>query len=215
MLADCDFYSSGESGSDGSYARSQEHNGNYVLQKRSLDEPSGPEGNGVSTMNVYLGHPEGNGVLGNAPTSTTLMMVPEKPVLSTPSLNIGMDYWSGSMVPSGHEGLKSQCVLGAHAPVTGTMAFSGPNRDGGGSTEMWVQDDREQKREKRKQANRESARRSRMRKQFEYEELAEKVASLTAENDSLKLEVNKLGDLYKKLSSENSSLLERIHKIQG
>lgn len=197
MPADCDYSSSGESESEGSLGRSQDDTGSFVLQKRSLNEPSG--------------HTEGNGMFASAPMVTGHMAM-DKPMMLTPGIHIGMEYWSGPMVSTGQEVLKPQYGL---ASTAGTMPYNGPGNEGKGPGDMWSQDDREQKREKRKQANRESARRSRMRKQFEYEDLAEKVASLTAENDSLKLEVNRLGDLYKKLSNEKSALLERVHKVQS
>ncbi|XP_038972632.1 common plant regulatory factor 1-like [Phoenix dactylifera] len=47
------------------------------------------------------------------------------------------------------------------SPAAGAM-MPGRNR---GSSELWIQDERELKRERRKQSNRESARRSRLRKQ--------------------------------------------------
>lgn len=190
MRADRDYSSSGDSGSDGSCGRSQEVNESFT---RSLAELSGSN--------------EGNGAFVHAPVAAGHAVM-EYPVMLPHGMNMGMEYWSRSAVPSGHEVSKPQYVL-AH---TGTIPF---NADAKGNGNMWLsQDNKEQKREKRKQANRESARRSRMRKQFEYEELAEKVASLTAENDTLKSEVNRLGDLYRKLSSERSALLERVQKAR-
>eukprot|EP00250_Pteridium_aquilinum_P012908 c21022_g1_i1 orf=240-701(+) len=147
MPADCDYSSSGESGSDGSCGRSQEDTGSFVLQKRSLAETPGRN--------------EENGMFGNTPVASG-HTVPEKPVLLTPGMNTGMEYWSSPTVSTGHEGLKPQYLL---APAQGTMPFNGASNEARGSGDMWSKDDREQKREKRKQANRESARRSRMRKQ--------------------------------------------------
>ncbi|XP_059651298.1 common plant regulatory factor 1-like [Cornus florida] len=76
--------------------------------------------------------------------------------------------------------------------------------------EAWLPDERELKREKRKQSNRESARRSRLRKQAETEELAVRVESLTAENITLKSEVNRLTENSGKLKLENAKLLEKL-----
>ncbi|GER37906.1 BZIP78 [Striga asiatica] len=76
--------------------------------------------------------------------------------------------------------------------------------------EAWLQDERELKRERRKQSNRESARRSRLRKQAETEELAVKVQSLTAENISLKAEINKLMESSEHMKLENAALLEKL-----
>lgn len=78
------------------------------------------------------------------------------------------------------------------------------------SAESPDQDGRESKRERRKQSNRDSARRSRLRKQAETEELAKKVELLTAENTSLRREINRLTESSKKLSSENSALMVKL-----
>ncbi|OIT00041.1 PREDICTED: transcriptional activator TAF-1-like isoform X2 [Nicotiana attenuata] len=76
--------------------------------------------------------------------------------------------------------------------------------------EVWLQNEREIKREKRKQSNRESARRSRLRKQAEAEELAIRVQSLTSENLGLKSEINKFTENSEKLKLENAALMERL-----
>ncbi|KAM0856193.1 hypothetical protein ACQ4PT_049273 [Festuca glaucescens] len=78
------------------------------------------------------------------------------------------------------------------------------------SAESPDQDGRESKRERRKQSNRDSARRSRLRKQAETEELAKKAELLTAENTSLRREINRLTESSKKLSSENSALMVKL-----
>ncbi|XP_022757495.1 common plant regulatory factor 1-like isoform X2 [Durio zibethinus] len=77
-------------------------------------------------------------------------------------------------------------------------------------SEVWLQNDRELKRERRKQSNRESARRSRLRKQAETEELARKVESLTAENAALRSEINQLSEKSEKLRLENATLVEGL-----
>ncbi|KAE8723286.1 putative aldose 1-epimerase [Hibiscus syriacus] len=78
------------------------------------------------------------------------------------------------------------------------------------SPEVWLQNERELKRERRKQSNRESARRSRLRKQAETEELTCKVESLTAENASLRSEINLLTEKSDKLRQENATLVEGL-----
>nr|ANS71549.1 bZIP protein 5 [Lonicera japonica] len=80
--------------------------------------------------------------------------------------------------------------------------------------ETWTQNERELKRERRKQSNRESARRSRLRKQAEAEELAIKVESLTAENMTLKSEINLLTEKSEKLKLENAKLMEKMKGAQ-
>ncbi|KAI8026155.1 Common plant regulatory factor 1 [Camellia lanceoleosa] len=76
--------------------------------------------------------------------------------------------------------------------------------------EAWLQNERELKRERRKQSNRESARRSRLRKQAEAEELAIRVDSLTAENMTLKSEINRLTENSEKLKLENTALMAKL-----
>ncbi|GAB4861643.1 Common plant regulatory factor [Ancistrocladus abbreviatus] len=83
------------------------------------------------------------------------------------------------------------------------------------SSEAWLQNERELKRERRKQSNRESARRSRLRKQAETEDLARRVESLNAENMALKSEINELVENSEKLRSENASLMEKLKRIRG
>ncbi|KAF5953114.1 hypothetical protein HYC85_011058 [Camellia sinensis] len=76
--------------------------------------------------------------------------------------------------------------------------------------EAWLQNERELKRERRKQSNRESARRSRLRKQAEAEVLATRVDSLTAENMTLKSEINRLTENSEKLKLENTALMAKL-----
>lgn len=85
----------------------------------------------------------------------------------------------------------------------------------GTPNESWLHNERELKRERRKQSNRESARRSRLRKQAEAEELAIKVDSLTAENATLKSEINRLTENSEKLKNENAKLMEIMKNAQS
>lgn len=80
--------------------------------------------------------------------------------------------------------------------------------------EAWIQNERELKRERRKQSNRESARRSRLRKQAETEELAKKVQSLTAENVTLRSEINKIVENSEQLKHENAALMDKLKNAQ-
>ncbi|KAL9245397.1 hypothetical protein vseg_019058 [Gypsophila vaccaria] len=83
------------------------------------------------------------------------------------------------------------------------------------SSEVWIQNEREMKRERRKQSNRESARRSRLRRQAEAEELGRKVDSLNAENLALKSEISQFMENSKKLRLENAALLEKLKCLQS
>ncbi|URD96264.1 hypothetical protein MUK42_03893 [Musa troglodytarum] len=69
-------------------------------------------------------------------------------------------------------------------------------------------DVRELKRQRRKQSNRESARRSRLRKQAEYEELAQRVEALRDENAALQAEVARIKKEYDALLALNATLKE-------
>ncbi|XVF73081.1 hypothetical protein PTKIN_Ptkin12aG0172500 [Pterospermum kingtungense] len=93
-------------------------------------------------------------------------------------------------------------------------AKSSPTPCGVLPSDVWLQNEREAKRERRKQSNRESARRSRLRKQAETEELADKVESLTAENATLRSEINQLTEKSEKLRLENATLAEGLKKAQ-
>ncbi|CAL9162533.1 unnamed protein product [Musa hybrid cultivar] len=119
------------------------------------------------------------------------------------NLNIGMEYWAASSlshIPSIHGKMPTTAVGGAVAP-------SVPSKH-------WLQDERERKRQRRKQSNREAARRSRMRKQAEFEELANRAETLNEENTSLRTELNRIKSEYEHLLSENNSLKEKLGEVQ-
>lgn len=127
----------------------------------------------------------------------------------TTNLNIGMDYWgapTSSTIPAMRGKVPS-------APVTGGIVTAG-SRDSVQS-QLWLQDEREIKRQRRKQSNRESARRSRLRKQAECDELAQRAEALKEENASLRSEVSRIKSEYEQLLSENASLKERLGEIPG
>ncbi|XP_039062646.1 G-box-binding factor 3-like isoform X2 [Hibiscus syriacus] len=98
-------------------------------------------------------------------------------------------------------------VLELRNPHTLSAKSSPMSVPGVMSSEVWLQNEQELKRERRKQSNRESARRSRLRKQAEAEELTRKVESLTAENASLRSEINLLTEKSEKLRRDNATLV--------
>ncbi|MCL7024075.1 hypothetical protein MKW94_018683 [Papaver nudicaule] len=128
----------------------------------------------------------------------------------TTNLNIGMDYWgtpTPSAVPAVHGKVPPATVPGSVVPngIAGSREGVQP--------ELWIQDERELKRQRRKQSNRESARRSRLRKQAECEELAQRVEVLKEENSGLKSQVSRIRSEYEQLLSQNSSFKERLGEI--
>ncbi|CAK9264062.1 unnamed protein product [Sphagnum jensenii] len=76
-------------------------------------------------------------------------------------------------------------------------------------SELWLQDEREVKRQRRKQSNRESARRSRLRKQAECEELGARADTLAVENQALRNELARVTEECKRLEAENASLVKQ------
>lgn len=127
----------------------------------------------------------------------------------TTNLNVGMDYWgapTSSTVPAMRGKVPATQVAGGIVP-TGS-------RDNVQS-QLWLQDERELKRQRRKQSNRESARRSRLRKQAECDELAQRAESLKEENGNLRAEVNRIKCEYEQLVAENNSLKARLGEIPG
>ncbi|XP_021679640.2 bZIP transcription factor 16 isoform X2 [Hevea brasiliensis] len=127
----------------------------------------------------------------------------------TTNLNIGMDYWgapASSAIPAIHGKVPN-------TPVAGGIVSTG-SRDTVQS-QIWLQDEREVKRQRRKQSNRESARRSRLRKQAECDELAQRAEALKEENANLRSEVNRIKSDYEQLLAENASLKERLGEFGG
>ncbi|CAK9153233.1 unnamed protein product [Ilex paraguariensis] len=127
----------------------------------------------------------------------------------TTNLNIGMDYWgaaTSSSIPAMHGKVPS-------APVAGGLVTAG-SRDSAQS-QLWIQDERELKRQRRKQSNRESARRSRLRKQAECDELAKGAEVLKEENATLRAEVARIKSEYEQLLAQNASLKERLGEVPG
>ncbi|KAL9242662.1 hypothetical protein vseg_016644 [Gypsophila vaccaria] len=119
------------------------------------------------------------------------------------NLNIGMDYWGGPA---------SSPMPAMQGKVSASVAAG--SRDNLQS-QLWLQDERELKRQRRKQSNRESARRSRLRKQAECDELAQRAEVLKDENANLRSELNRIRSEYDQLMAENHALKVRLGEAPG
>uniref|UniRef100_A0A0E0KB31 BZIP domain-containing protein n=1 Tax=Oryza punctata TaxID=4537 RepID=A0A0E0KB31_ORYPU len=131
---------------------------------------------------------------------------PVPPPMAGPAtgVNMGMDYWgTPTSVPMHNKVIAAP----ASAPSSNSrdVVLSDPA----------IQDERELKRQKRKQSNRESARRSRLRKQAEWEEVANRADLLKQENSSLKEELKQLQEKCNSLTSENTTLHEKLKELEG
>lgn len=215
------FPQSGGSGSEGSSEGSEgvnSQNGYETGRARSL-EPLTINGTSATDANTL----QYNAQAGEANTTvnrSTMALVPPAPVpgmstvsLPTTNLNIGMGVYNvpaqGSVTPvKGRQGTTNS--VSTIVPAASQLI---PGHDGVPS-ELWVQDERELKRQKRKQSNRESAKRSRMKKQMECEELSAKVETLTSENMALRNEINLIAEESEKLASENESLKVMMRNYQ-
>ncbi|GMI95598.1 basic region/leucine zipper transcription factor 16 [Hibiscus trionum] len=193
--------SESEGTSEGSDANSQ----NELQLKSGGGKDSGGEAsqNGGPTS----AHSIANTAMAIVPISTTgaTTAVPGP----TTNLHIGMDYWgtpASSNVPAMHTKISS-------TPVAGGIVT--PASRDSVQSQLWLQDERELKRQRRKQSNRESARRSRLRKQAECDELAQRAEVLKEENAHLRSEVNRLQSEYEQLNAENTSLKERLGEVPG
>ncbi|KAF8398898.1 hypothetical protein HHK36_014762 [Tetracentron sinense] len=205
---------SGESGSEGSSEGSD-----ATSQNGSQEKPCGKQGS-VDTVaqNVTTVCNISSGVTQIPPTQAMLnqsMVMPVVPISvsgPTTNLNIGMDYWGGS-APSSAATTRAKLSV---VPATAAMVTSSlMGSHDGVSTEHWIKDERELKRQRRKQSNRESARRSRLRKQAECEELVQRMEILKGENSSLREELERTREECEKLAAENASLTEKLQKYQG
>ncbi|KAG9451684.1 hypothetical protein H6P81_004588 [Aristolochia fimbriata] len=197
---------SGESASEGSSEGSDANSQNGSQQKSNYGGDS-VEGETAQDRNVERGPL--NGISRTPPHTTlnqTMSMMPMTPAGGvagpTTNLNIGMDYWGAPPTPP-----LSMLRGKVPASTVGSGMGAGAPRE---QSDLWLQDERELKRQRRKQSNRESARRSRLRKQAECEELAKRVEVLTEENKTLKSEVTRIRDEYEHLLAKNTSLKERL-----
>uniref|UniRef100_A0A1D1YAU4 Transcription factor HBP-1a n=1 Tax=Anthurium amnicola TaxID=1678845 RepID=A0A1D1YAU4_9ARAE len=199
------FSQSGESGSEGSSEGSDANSQNDSQQKTAAE--ASQNGSAARSSQNVAAHATSQG-----PVTQPMSMMPMLPAAApggvtgpTTNLNIGMEYWSAPTLS------QIAPVRGKvhNAPVGGVLVPSGQNIP----PDLWLQDERELKRERRKQSNRESARRSRLRKQAECEDLAQRVESLKDENTSLRAEVSCVRKEYELLLAENNSLKERIGGI--
>ncbi|KAM0029792.1 putative transcription factor bZIP family [Helianthus debilis subsp. tardiflorus] len=191
-------------------------NGAYPKSAESGSEGSsdGSDGNSENDSQMKVGSRQNsiegeNGNSANGGQSGPLSVVNQSVAGPATNLNIGMEYWNGtntSNIPAMHGNIPS-------APVAGGIVTTGP-RDNMQS-QLWLQDERELKRQRRKQSNRESARRSRLRKQAECDELAQRAEALKEENSSLRAEVGRLRSEYEQLLAQNSSLKERLGESSG
>ncbi|XP_065004886.1 bZIP transcription factor 1-B-like isoform X5 [Musa acuminata AAA Group] len=193
------FSQSGESGSESSSEGSDANSQNDSHPKttgghESLGAEASQSGsqNGVTRTpsQAMLSHP-----MSMVPMPAT---APGAVAGPTTNLNIGMDYWgapSSSPIPM-HGKIPATAVGGAAVP--------------GAPSDIWLQDERELKRQRRKQSNRESARRSRLRKQAEYEELAQRAEALREDNASLRAELTRINKDYEHLLSQNMLLKEKL-----
>ncbi|KAM3270841.1 bZIP transcription factor 16 isoform X1 [Capsicum chacoense] len=200
---------SAESGSEGSSEGSDAHS-----QNESPMNSGGRQDSADTSQNGNAAHGSQNG--GTAATHS--MINQTMAIVSAPgaggipgpatNLNIGMDYWgaaTSSPIPAMHGRVP--------VSVAGGLVTTG-SRDSVQS-QMWIQDERELKRQKRKQSNRESARRSRLRKQAECDELAQRAEVLKEENAALRAEVNRIRSDYEHLLAQNASLKERLGEVPG
>ncbi|XP_010276801.1 PREDICTED: bZIP transcription factor 16-like [Nelumbo nucifera] len=202
--------SAGEGSSEGSDTNSQNDSQQKASGQDSVEGEASQNGNAVNTPVNGVPRPLPNAMLNQA---VVIMPMPTAGAPGgvagpTTNLNIGMDYWAApSSIPA-------LCGKVPSAPVAGGIVPTGVvgSREGVQS-ELWIQDERELKRQRRKQSNRESARRSRLRKQAECEELAQRVEVLTEENATLRSEVTRIRSEYEELLSRNASMKERFGEI--
>ncbi|KAL0324172.1 UNVERIFIED_CONTAM: bZIP transcription factor 16 [Sesamum calycinum] len=204
---------SAESGSEGS-SEGSDANSQNDSQVKSGGRPDSEE----PSQNGSAPHSSQGGGPGtpHAIINQTMAMVPMPAVGAvsgvpgpTTNLNIGMDYW-GATPQSAVPAMRGKVPA---TPVAGGMVTTG-SRDSIQS-QLWIQDERELKRQRRKQSNRESARRSRLRKQAECDELAQRAETLKEENASLRAEVARIRSEYEQLLAQNASLKEKLGEHPG
>ncbi|CAL9084690.1 unnamed protein product [Musa textilis] len=192
------FSQSGESGSESSSEGSDANSQNVSISFLSFFLRTAAEASQSGSQNGVTRTP--SQAMLSHPMSMVSMPATAPGAVAGPTtnLNIGMDYWgapSSSPIPM-HGKIPATAVGGAAVP--------------GAPGDIWLQDERELKRQRRKQSNRESARRSRLRKQAEYEELAQRAEALREDNASLRAELTRINKDYEQLLSQNTLLKEKL-----
>ncbi|CAL0314183.1 unnamed protein product [Lupinus luteus] len=201
---------SGESASEGTSEGSDADSQNDSHLKSGGRQDSYEEEPSQNGSSAHASHNEGL----NAPHTVVNQTMSILPISAggapgavpgpTTNLNIGMDYW-GTPTSGNIPAMRGM----APSPAVAGGVVTAGSRDSVQS-QLWLQDERELKRQRRKQSNRESARRSRLRKQAECDELAQRAEALKEENASLRSEVNRIRSGYEQLLSENAALKERL-----
>ncbi|KAI8546959.1 hypothetical protein RHMOL_Rhmol07G0159900 [Rhododendron molle] len=185
----------------------------FLLSKRNPEDSQTKPSEAEACRNGVAMHGSQNGGPNTLPTMVNQSMaIMPMPAVGAPggvpgpttNLNIGMDYWGTATPPT----LPALHGKASPAPVAGGMVTAG-SRDSLQS-QLWLQDERELKKQRRKQSNRESARRSRLRKQAECDELAQRAEALNEENASLRSELSRIRNEYDQLLAQNASLKERL-----
>ncbi|KAF6138950.1 hypothetical protein GIB67_025679 [Kingdonia uniflora] len=205
------FSQGGESGGRGSSEGSDGNSQNDSQHSEKGSEDAEAQ-NGGTACSVSSGVTEAPPVQTAMSESMILALPPNCVSGPATNLNIGVDYWGGHL-PSTVAASRAKLPTIPARPSPVPCSVMGPHD--GTPSELWMQDERELKRQKRKQSNRESARRSRMRKQAEYDELAQRVDVLKDENTILREELERLREDCKNLASENTSLTEKLQKNLG
>ncbi|XAR70678.1 hypothetical protein NMG60_11027614 [Bertholletia excelsa] len=197
---------SAESASEGSSEGSDADS-----QNDSQTNPGSRQDSLEAAQNGGVGHALHNGGPNTPPmmvnqTMSIIPMTAGAPGVPGPTtnLNIGMDYWGAA----GSSTLPAVRGKAPPTPVAGGMVTAGSRESL--QSQLWLQDERELKRQRRKQSNRESARRSRLRKQAECDELAQRAEALKEENANLRSEVSRIRSEYEQLLEQNASLKERL-----
>ncbi|KAI5656373.1 hypothetical protein M9H77_25166 [Catharanthus roseus] len=195
---------SAESASEGSSEGSDANSQNESQMKSGNRQDSGE-----TSQNGSGAHGSQNGGTNTPHSMVAMVPLSASGGVTGPAtnLNIGMDYWGTAASPT-------VPVVRGKVPSTPVGGGMVPARDPV-QAQLWIQDERELKRQRRKQSNRESARRSRLRKQAECDELAQRAEALKEENNSLRAEVSLIRSEYEQLLAQNAALKERLGEASG
>ncbi|KAM7525477.1 hypothetical protein LguiA_015379 [Lonicera macranthoides] len=200
---------SADSGSEGSSEEGSDADSQNESQMKSGSRQDSLEAE--TSQNGNTAHGSQNGGQ-NQTMSIMPMPVAGAPVGvpgPTTNLNIGMDYWGGA-TSSAIPAIRGKSPS---TPVAGGMVTTGSRESM--QSQLWLQDERELKRQRRKQSNRESARRSRLRKQAECDELSQRAEALKEENATLRAELSRIRSDYEQILAQNASLKERLGEVTG